>query len=41
MKPKSSTPVSNPFSALEDDNMDDLVDDIRKRVGEPSRWTGI
>ncbi|PWA67085.1 zinc knuckle CX2CX4HX4C [Artemisia annua] len=34
VKPKSSTAVSNPFSALEDDNgnsMDDLVDDTRKK----------
>nr|GEU85643.1 hypothetical protein [Tanacetum cinerariifolium] len=34
-KPKSSSIVSNPFSVLEEDNgnyMDDLIDDIRKKV---------
>ncbi|GJU67156.1 hypothetical protein Tco_1253415 [Tanacetum coccineum] len=35
VKPKSSTPVLNPFSALEEDNdnsIDDMVDDTRKKV---------
>ncbi|GJS26533.1 hypothetical protein Tco_0487153 [Tanacetum coccineum] len=35
VKQKSSTPVSNPFSALGEDNgnvMDDLVADTRKKV---------
>ncbi|GJX87883.1 hypothetical protein Tco_0339897 [Tanacetum coccineum] len=36
VKPKYSTPVSNPFFAFEEDNgnsTDDLVDDTRKKVG--------
>ncbi|GKF29304.1 hypothetical protein Tco_0095646, partial [Tanacetum coccineum] len=44
VKPKSSTPVSNPFSAHEEDNgnsMDDLVNDIRKKVETPPRKTSI
>nr|GFA76549.1 zinc knuckle CX2CX4HX4C [Tanacetum cinerariifolium] len=38
VKPKSSTPVCNPFSAFEEDNgnsIDDLVDDTRKKLGAP------
>ncbi|GKA58828.1 zinc knuckle CX2CX4HX4C containing protein [Tanacetum coccineum] len=44
VKPKSSTPVSNPFSALEEDNgnyMDDLIDVIRKKVEDLPRKIGI
>ncbi|GKC75595.1 putative polyprotein, partial [Tanacetum coccineum] len=41
---KTSILMSNAFYALEDDNgkpMDDLFDDIRKKVGVPPRKTGI
>nr|GEZ59150.1 hypothetical protein [Tanacetum cinerariifolium] len=44
VKPKSSTPVSNPFSTLEEENcytMDDLVDDRRKKVEALLRKTVI
>ncbi|GKD35588.1 hypothetical protein Tco_1251097 [Tanacetum coccineum] len=44
VKPKSSTPVSNLFSTLEEDNdnsIDDMVDDTRKKVVAPPRMTVI
>ncbi|GJY42634.1 hypothetical protein Tco_0430847, partial [Tanacetum coccineum] len=44
VKLKSSTPVSNLFSAFEEDNcnsMDDLVDDTRKKVEAPPKKTSI
>ncbi|GKB05977.1 hypothetical protein Tco_0834210 [Tanacetum coccineum] len=44
VKPKSSTLVSNSFSALDEDNdnsMDDLVDDTRKKVKAPPQKTNI
>ncbi|GJT11592.1 hypothetical protein Tco_0858634 [Tanacetum coccineum] len=44
VKPKSSSLVSNPFSALKEDNgnsIDDLVDDTRKKVVAPPGKTGI
>nr|GFA50052.1 hypothetical protein [Tanacetum cinerariifolium] len=44
VKPKSTTPVSNSFSLLEENNgdsMDDLVDNTWKKVKAPPRKTGI